>query len=263
MPFITRNLLKYFTFDSFSEFGIPHGFFTRIGGCSPKPWESLNLATSVGDSRNNVLENRRRILSALPRPQDSIFDVWQIHGNTVVIADKPRENGSTHQKADGIITSSPEITLLMLFADCVPIFVFDPRNNVVAIAHAGWKGTVNRIGANLINKLKNNFGTKPNEIIAGIGPSIGFDHYEIRQDVYEEAHVKLDQIAKSSIRYSGNQIHFDLKRANKEILKEQGVLRIEIADICTACNPLTWFSHRAENGKTGRFAGVLALPKPL
>jgi YfiH family protein len=125
--------------------GIKHGVFMRHGGCSPQPWSSLNLATSVGDSAEDVIENRDRISDALGLERNSFYDVWQVHSTKVVYAGQPRKIGRDHIKADAIITDQKNVALLMLFADCVPILLYDPERSIAACAHAGWKGTFNQI----------------------------------------------------------------------------------------------------------------------
>jgi len=261
MQIFEKNNLKYYCFESFSSLNIPHGFFSRIGGCSPVPWNTLNMATSVGDSQSNVINNRNKILTTLNRSENSIFDSWQVHGNAVLISNEPRKIHETHKRGDGIVTDNSSVTLMMLFADCVPIFLFDPRHHVVAIAHAGWQGTVNRISESVVKTLVTHFETRPCELVIGIGPSIGVDHYEIGLDVKSEVESKLGIIARKSLRLVNKRTYFDLWYANQAILQELGILRIEVANICTACDTTTWFSHRGENGKTGRFAGVLGLPE--
>ena len=260
MPFVKTDFLEYFVLESFTQLGIPHGFFTRQGGCSPKPWSSLNLATSVGDTKENVLENRRRILEVLRRPLNSIYDTWQIHGTNIVVTENARSITTPHVKADGIITKNQNVTLMMLFADCVPVILFDPRKKIIGIAHAGWKGTLDRIAEKLVWKMETTFGSDPKEIWAVIGPSIGPDHYEVGENVSQQVKTKLGVIANHSLTEINHRYHFDLWSANERILKETGILRIEIAHECTACNIEKWFSHRAEGGSTGRFAGVVSLP---
>jgi copper oxidase (laccase) domain-containing protein len=142
MPFHQAGVLRYFTFDLFDQHGLIHGLFTRHGGVSPAPWDSLNLGGTVGDERANVIENRRRLFEALDRPVESIFDSWQVHGREVICVDRPRPLDAPHPKADAILTDRPEITLFMRFADCVPILLYDPVRRVAGMVHAGWQGTV-------------------------------------------------------------------------------------------------------------------------
>ncbi|MDO9547283.1 MAG: peptidoglycan editing factor PgeF [Pelolinea sp.] len=232
----------------------------RRGGCSLEPWDSLNLATSVGDSRAAVIENRRRITEILKLEDNSIYDVWQVHSNRVISTDQPRGLDIPHLKADAIITGNPDVTLLMLFADCVPIMFYDPEKDVAAIAHAGWQGTVNGVVIETVKKLQTIFGTDPKNLIVCIGPSIRVDHYEVGQDVEKEIKNSFIETEEIIIKQDGK-IFLDLQNANRFLLKQYGVKNIFISKICTACNAQDWFSHRAENGKTGRFAVVMTVHK--
>lgn len=249
--------IKYYTLDSFDWLGIQHGFFTRSGGVSAPPWDTLNTAQTVGDTRENVIENRRRIFNALGRNVESIFDVWQVHSDIVLSTDAPRQLDQPHQKADGILTDRSEITLMMRFADCVPIMLFDTKNGAAGIVHAGWKGTLTRIAANAVEKMAAIYNTRPEDIIAGIGPSIGPDHYEVGDDVALYAKSVFNGFHDQVLRYESGKPHLDLWRANAITLGLCGVRNIEVAGFCTACNTGEWFSHRGDQGRSGRFAALL------
>jgi polyphenol oxidase len=254
-----QNGLHYYQFDSLSSFPLQQGIFTRRGGISPEPWQSLNLGGLSGDSRENIIENRKRIFSCFDLPVESIFDVWQVHGNRIICTESPRPLDQDHEKADAIFTSNPEVTLFMRFADCVPLFLFDPKQKVIGIAHAGRVGTLNRIAADCIDTMKQKYGSNPGDIVAGIGPSIGPDHYEVKDDVIHQAEICFDDLEGILSRSGDGKTYLDLWEANRRILKESGVEKIELAGICTACHSDDWFSHRAEHGKTGRFGALLAL----
>ncbi len=259
MPFHAIQGIEYYTFASLDRLGVRHGIFTRKGGVSPHPWESLNLGGLVGDPRENVVENRRRMFAALDRPVESIFDVWQIHSADVICADLPRPLDQPHQKGDAILTDRAEVTLAMRFADCVPILLFDPIRKVIGIAHAGWKGTVNRVAARAVTKMQMKYGSAPKDVIACIGPSIGPDHYQVGDEVAEQARKAFGEKAAGLLHEVNHAIHFDLWAANAWQLEEVGVKSIQIAEICTACDLERWYSHRAEHGRTGRFGAVISL----
>jgi YfiH family protein len=239
--------------------GVKHGVFTRKGGVSPGPWATLNLGGTVGDPRENVIENRRRIFEIFERPVESVFDVWQVHSAEVVCAESPRPLDQPHQKGDAILTNRAEITLLMRFADCVPIFLYDPKQKVVGIVHAGWKGTVNRTAAAAVLRMHSRYGTAPEDVIACIGPSIGPDHYQVGEEVVAEVQQAFSKKASLMLHAGNRKIHFDLWAANVWQLEEVGVKSIETAAICTACDLERWYSHRAEHGKTGRFGALISL----
>ncbi len=259
MAFIEAGAISFFKFESFPVRNLIQGIFMRYGGVSPVPWDSLNTATTVGDTRENIIENRRRIFAAVSRPVEGIYDVWQVHSSRVVCTDRSRPLNLPHEKADAIITDRPEITLFMRFADCVPIFLFDPMHKVVAIVHAGWKGTVNKIVSRSVEAMHDRYQTQGADILAGIGPSIGPDHYEIGADVLKRVHRAFGEDAPELLFQNGDRTYLDLWKANAINLRRSGVKEIEISGICTACRTTDWYSHRAENGKTGRFGALLAL----
>jgi YfiH family protein len=260
MGFITSNGLEYYQFDSFADFPIVHGIFSRKGGVSPEPWNSLNLGGTVGDTRSNVIENRKRIFDGIGREVSSHFDVWQVHGTEILIPLQPRGLNEPHLRADGILTDKPKITLLMRFADCVPIMLYDPRKHIAGLVHAGWQGTVKKIAARAVEKMQEFFQCDPKDIHAGIGPSIGPDHYEVQKDVIERFQgIFGDEETANFILSSGQKLKLDLWKANEFVLRKAGVENIEISAICTACDLTRWYSHRAENGLTGRFGAVIGL----
>jgi len=256
MPLIHQNGLRYFHFDTIHA---RHAIFTRHGGVSPEPWSSLNVGGTVGDDLSRVKENRLRCFHALGRAPESIFDVWQVHSADVVCARAPRPDGESLRQADIILTDTYEVTLYMRFADCVPILLHDRRNGIIGIAHAGWMGTLRDVATAAIDAMRRQYGSNPADIIAGIGPSIGPDHYEIGADVILQVMQKFADESESVLKSHNGKIHFDLWKTNQLLLERAGVGQIEVAGICTACHTDDWFSHRAEKGRTGRFGALLSL----
>ena len=181
MSFEINEGIRFFHFENFED-RITQAVFTRQGGTSPVPWESLNLGGTVGDDTERVRRNRDMALHAIRRSPDSVYDVWQVHGINVAIAEAARPKEAPHLQADVILSDKPGITLLMRFADCVPIFLHDPKKNVIGMAHAGWMGSVLGTVQEAIRKMQSHFRCNPADIKAGIGPSIGSDHYEIGSD---------------------------------------------------------------------------------
>jgi len=174
MPFQTNGGIRFFQFDSFRG-RVKHAFLARLGGVSPAPWRSLNLGGTVGDEPQRVQENRRLAFSTLGLDLVSLFDVWQVHGVEVAIADTPRRLDTPRQRADAILSNSPSVTLLMRFADCVPVLLFDPIHAVIGMVHAGWMGTVNGTLRAALNAMQERYGSQPGALYSGIGPSIGPD----------------------------------------------------------------------------------------
>jgi YfiH family protein len=256
MPFIQHNGLRYFQFDMLQT---RHAIFTRHGGVSPDPWGSLNVGGTVGDDLERVRENRLRSFYALGRAPESSFEVWQVHSADVVCARAPRPQGESLRQADIILTDAHEVTLFMRFADCVPILLHDPRKGVVGLAHAGWMGTLRDVVTATIHAMRKQYDSNPADIIAGIGPSIGPDHYQIGADVILQVMQKYGDESEILLKSHNGKIHFDLWKANILLLERAGVEKIESAEICTACHTDDWFSHRAEKGRTGRFGAMISL----
>jgi polyphenol oxidase len=259
MTFIRVGELRYYQFESFRLPGLVHAVFTRQGGTSPTPWKSLNLGGLSGDAKENVVENRRRIFAAMGLPVESIYDAWQVHGTEVICTDNPRPLDVAHVKADAILTDNPQVTLFMRFADCVPIFLYDPIRRVVGLVHAGWQGTIAQIARIVVERMVNEYGSTPADILAAIGPSIGPDHYEIGPDVVEKVKGVFSGAAPSLLLDREGKIYFDLWKTNQAILERAGVKQAQVAELCTACHTEDWYSHRAEMGKTGRFGALIAL----
>jgi len=258
MPFHDSGGVRYFTFDSLDAYGLRHGVVGRRGGVSPAPWKSLNLGGTVGDAPKRVAENRRRAFDALGLRLSSAFDVWQVHSADIVLAEGPRASQPIVQ-ADAILTRRQGVTLFMRFADCVPVLLFDPARRAVGLVHAGWLGTVRRTLSAAIRAMVQSFGTKPEELLAGIGPSIGPDHYAVREDVVGQIRSSLGPSAENHLHARDGSVHLDLWSASRALLEAEGVRKIEVAGLCTACDTAEWFSHRAEAGKTGRFGAVISL----
>lgn len=217
------------------------------------------MGGTVGDDSKRVRANRNLSLQAVGCDPSTVFDVWQVHAADVAYATAPRPDSESVRQADIILTDKPNVTLYMRFADCVPIMVHDPRRGVVGVAHAGWKGTVQDVAGSMVNAMREQYGSNPSDLVAGIGPSIGPDHYEIGRDVIAQVMQKFGEEAEQVLPSQDGKIHFDLWKTNKLLLERAGIGIIEVAGICTACNTQDWFSHRAEKGRTGRFGALISL----
>jgi len=258
---ITQNLagLKYYQFENLRFNELTQAVFTRLGGVSPTPWKSLNLGSSVGDDPDRVQENKNKLLGAIGYSSVQLSQVHQVHSAKVVVVTEPDNHKSRLKQADAMITNIPGILLLMRFADCVPILLYDPVKKAAGIAHAGWQGTVKEVAFTIVNEMVIQYGTNPSDLITGIGPSIGPDHYQVGIDVIDAVkntyRDKWDQV----LIQGSDDVKFNLWKANEISLRKAGVLYIETAGICTGCSVVEWFSHRGENGKTGRFAAAIGL----
>jgi YfiH family protein len=258
MPFRQVGALRVFQFESLNHPGLLHAVFTRGGGVSPEPWRSLNLGGTVGDARDRVQQNRQRALEAIGRTAESLYEIWQVHSAHALRVDQPRGAAPLVQ-ADILVTDAPQVTLLMRFADCLPILLFDPARGAVGLAHAGWLGTVRKAAAAAVRAMRQAFGSRPRDLLVGIGPSIGPDHYAVGQDVVAMLHDSFGARAEQHLRRNNGSIHLDLWSANRQLLEEEGVEAIEVAGLCTACHLEDWYSHRGEHGRTGRFGALIAV----
>ena len=263
MGFQNMGAIRFYSFDLFKGFNIHNAVITRAGGVSQAPYASLNLGGTVGDLPEHVQQNKRIALQTLGLTTESIYEVWQVHGDEVVRTDRPRLPGEPHRKADIILTNTPGVSLLMRFADCVPIFLFDPVRRVIGLVHAGWKGTVLKTAQRAVEGMSVCYGSRPGDVLAAMGPSIAAHHYLVGEDVENQVRVVFrDRSSELLGRVNGGSrpgYILDLWAANRLILEQAGVKDIEIAGLCTACNLGDWYSYRAEEGRTGRFGALIAL----
>ncbi|MBN1285333.1 MAG: peptidoglycan editing factor PgeF [Anaerolineae bacterium] len=242
----------------FRRLPLVHGVFTRLGGVSAPPWDSLNLGSTVGDDPRAVARNHALVWQALALDGVQPSTVWQVHGAETIVATEPTLDRDHLVRADGIITDRPNLALTMRFADCTPIFLHDPVRGVIGLAHAGWRGTVVGAGPSAVCKMVEVFGCRPADIWAGIGPSIGPARYEVGPEVVTAVREAFEY-AGGLVRRVGSGFYLDLWAANQLALLRVGVGRVDVAGICTASRTDEFFSHRAEGGRTGRFGAVLTL----
>jgi YfiH family protein len=259
MILVNKELVRFYTFESFRGAGVVQAVFTRSGGVSEAPFASLNTGGTVGDDPQAVTQNRLRCFSTLGLDIRTMFDVWQVHSHEVVFAETPRPAESPHQRADIILTDQPGVSLFMRFADCVPIFLVDPVRRVIGMAHAGWVGSVDQVAAIAVQAMAGRYHCQPGHILAGIGPSIGIEHYPVGEDVINRVKQAFPDDAGKLLIEHDDGTHFNLQTANRISLETQGITRIEDSGICTACHLEDWYSHRGESGRTGRFGALLAL----
>ncbi len=263
--------IELYLFENLSAFeNVTHFITSQKGGYSKGNFQGLNIGFNVGDDDRNVLRNRKILSKALNIPIDSFTFADQCHGcNIRFVESNMRGFGATDEKSslkniDGMITSTPGICITVKVADCVPVILYDHENHIAAVIHAGWKGTIAQITGKTLEKMINFCGSKPMNVYAGIGPSIGPCCYEVGQNVYRE--FQKSGISKKDIITFSEQkdkYYFNLWQANKNQLTELNVKpeNIEEAFMCTKCNNENFFSARASDGKTGRFATGIMLKK--
>lgn len=259
----------YLTYPLLENTGIvKHGFSTRIGGVSEGVLSSMNLSFSRGDDENTVRENFRRMAKALGVEEDNFVFSHQTHTTNVrkvTLEDKGKGlmKPLDYQDVDGLITDVPGLCLSTFYADCVPLYFVDPIQKAIGLSHSGWRGTVGKIGLVTVQKMQEEYGSNPEDIIAAIGPSICQDCYEVSEDVIAAFQRRFDKKHWESLYYkkTNEKYQLNLWKANEIVLEEAGVLKEHIAatNLCTCCNHEQLFSHRATQGKRGNLAAFLAL----
>jgi YfiH family protein len=247
--------LVYYQFPSLLAYAdLAHGLFTRQGGHSIGPWTSLNTGHTVGDDLQAVEANHRLICETLQIEQSDIVSPHQVHSTTVRVVGR-EHRGQVCPETDALITAHPGVPLMLRFADCVPVLLYDPRRHVVGLAHAGWRGTVGGIVGATVQAMSNELGCRPCDIVAGVGPAIGPCCYEVGDDV-AGAFRDTPQVLRAA---GDGHWYLDLWAANREQLARAGVRDVTMANTCTACHTDEWFSHRAERGRTGRWGALIGL----
>lgn len=255
---------------------VKHCFTTRLGGVSKGIFSTMNLSFSRGDDRLAVEKNYRRLAEVMDVKYENFVFTNQTHTVNVrkVTADDAGKGiirACDYSDIDGLITNEPGIVLSTFYADCVPLYFVDPVHKAIGMSHSGWRGTVARMGKVTIAAMRDEYGSRAEDIICAIGPSICQDCYEISADVAEKflcefaAHaqeiLKENQRNENIKNFSEKKYYLNLWRANEIVLLEAGVKKehIAITDICTCCNSKILFSHRASHGKRGNMGGFLCL----
>lgn len=257
-----RDGIVFFEFESLAGYGrIRHAVFSRQGGISSAPFDSLNLSVSVADTKERVYANRRHAYGLFGRDTDSVVHAHLVHGNAVARVTQAN-NGTWVEHVDGIVTNELGCALTMNFADCTPIFLYDPVQQAIGLGHAGWKGSVVDLPGAMVRKMEAEFGSKPADLLACVGPSISWEMYEVDEPLVGEVQAGFVNWALLLQRVDGGgngRFHYNLPLANKVRLEQAGVTQIELSGLCTASNTDLFFSHRAEKGKTGRFGTIFVL----
>ena len=267
----TENNLWHGKFSTFPDDIVTHAVSTRQGGVSHAPFDGLNLALHVGDKAENVIANRKKFAQSLGFDIADIVTPNQVHGEKIFRVDELyRGRGSTNYadsipETDALITDVPKLPLMLCFADCVPIFFVDVDNRAIGLAHGGWRGTFKKIAAKTLLKMSDEFGTRPENCLIGIAPSIGACCYEVGGEVVSKCKEIFPANVDELLTERDGKIFLDLWRANVVQLLEVGALaeNIDVAGECTCCNDGWYFSYRAAHQKnldrTGRIAAFIAL----
>ncbi len=263
-----KDGVLYITFPLLDKLDfVTHAFTTRIGGVSEGIYSSMNMSFTNGDSERKVYENYCRVCAVMGTDPAKAVLSQQTHTNNVRIVSqddigKGIVKGRDYTDVDGLITNLRGVTLVTQYADCTPLLFCDPVKKVIATSHAGWRGTASEIGRITVEKMYNNFGCNPKDIICAIGPSICQGCYEVDDAVYIPiSNIPYLNKDKIFIKKENGKYMLNLWETNKQILTNAGIKEenINVTDICTNCHPDVFHSHRFTKGKRGNLAALIAL----
>lgn len=258
---------KYLKITEFEKKGAKAFFTSRKKGVSKENYKSLNLGLHTQDKNANVIKNRKLVAKKLKLNFSSFTTAEQIHSNNVYVV-KENDSGkgsldynNSLKNIDALITNSSNIVLFSYYADCVPLYFFDPQNKVIALAHAGWKGTLTKIALKVLKKMKLNFSTKIDNCLVAIGPAISKKNYEVDKNLIKKFDKEFKNISNFVAQKSENKYLLDLKSLNENMLLETGVSKENLikSKHCTYEDNENFFSYRRDNGKTGRMASIISL----
>ncbi len=243
----------------FEHLEAPHGFTTRSGGVSQAGYASLNLGLNSGDQRLAVRENYRRFFQELQIEKKQIAATNQAHSDFIARIDK-LDDFRVYGDTDGLMTNKKGITLMTYYADCTPLYFYDPVMEVVGVAHSGWKGTERKIGMKMVRQLGNEYGSKPEDIKVGIGPNITLEAYEV-DDLFLNRFEDREFFQPFFIQMQSGRYHFDMVESNRAILLESGILpeNLQVSGHCTYSESDLFFSYRRQGEESGRMSGFIRL----
>ncbi len=246
---------------------VPHGFTTRLGGVSEGYLSSLNLGFHRGDRPENVAKNHEILANALGYDLNNLIFCQQVHSDRIRRVTKNDRLGLDHHRypeGDGLITNDPGTALMVFTADCTPILLSDPVTGAVGAVHAGWRGTAADIAGKAVEAMVREFGCRPEDIRAAIGPNIDQCCFQTDGEVPEAMLAAFGPEAQAHIRQDGDKYYVNLKAINGLALRRRGVGDICLSTACTMCQPDRYWSHRVTAGRRGsQGAVILCRRKPL
>jgi YfiH family protein len=255
MQRFNHNGVVFYRFEGLAgEPGLDHALFTRRGGVSQPPFDTLNVGHTVGDDLAAVEINHRRALAALGWQKQDTATAHLVHGARVGLVG-PTDLGRVRPETDALVTANPSVVLMLRFADCVPVLFYERRRRAIGLAHAGWRGVPAGVVPATVTTMVETLGCNPADLWAGVGPGIGPCCYKVGVEVAAQISAAVN--GSDPFRQENGRIYLDLWAAVQSQLEQAGVGQIEVAGLCTACHTEDWFSHRAEGGKTGRFGVVI------
>lgn len=259
--------LWYGVFPKLQEYKVKHAISTKLTGNSKLFEQALNISFNVQDCPDAVYKNREKIAQAINVKAADIVATRQVHSTNICRVDKTylgrgsKNFSEALAETDALITNEVDVPLLVFVADCVPLIIFDPQQRAIGVVHAGWRGTVQKIAAATVTRMQQEFGSKPENCLAFIGPSIGPCCYEVDEQVEQQVRKQFSFAAQVLQATRAGHWKFDLWQANKLQLEEIGLpaTQIFVSAVCTVENKNLFFSHRAENGFTGRMGVFVSL----
>jgi len=259
--------IQYITVPAWVSQRVKVGFSARTGGCSQAPYQSLNLGLHVGDDYAQVIANRQALTAALSASPEQMVCCQQVHGSEIALVDASLAGrGSVIYDTalpdyDGMVCHTPGLLLATFYADCFPLFFFDPVHRAVGLAHSGWKGVMGRIGARTVAEMGRCFNSRPPDIQVLIGPGIQSCCFEIGPELADRVRQEFSAVSSSIIDSRDTVYHWDLPATIRHILKQSGIRQDNImgCDLCPACRTDLFFSYRKEGGVTGRMAAMIGL----
>lgn len=257
--------ITYYTSPLLDANNIPHMFTTRHGGVSSGVFESLNFAVGAGsirDSQENVIKNHALAASCFGLTENDICRSYQNHSANVEVVGNDQKSTGIYKPpfpygVDGLVTAEKRLILSIRTADCVPVLLYDTKNNICAAVHSGWRGTLGRITSSAIEKMCS-AGADRGSIIAAIGPCIGVCCYEVGQELLD-AFTNADKEFEACFTTKNGKLYLDLTAANEMILIKSGIKEenISSAHLCTCCNRDDFFSHRREGANRGTMSALI------
>lgn len=256
-----KDGVKYLVITEFEDTNlVNHCFSTRIGGVSTGEAGTLNFGFTRRDTRENVLENFKIICKTIDVDYKKLVLTDQVHDNKVyMVTESDAGKGITRESdikhIDALVTNIPGIPIVTFHADCIPVFFLDVNKRAIGLAHSGWKGTYSNISKKVVEKMVEEYGTNPKDLMCGIGPSIMQCHFEVGDDV---AQMFRDKYGDDFIEIK-TKPHINLTSIVEKQLRECGVENIFQSNICTHCNNDIYYSYRGDNHKTGSLISLMAL----
>jgi YfiH family protein len=228
----TKSGPVFYQFESFSrQRETVHAVFTRIGGSSRPPFNTLNVGQLVGDDPQAVQGNLARIFDTLGIRQDRVVTAWQVHGSHAAVVGV-NHHGTVLDSTDALLTQSQDTYLLMRFADCLPLLLYDPVKRAVGLVHCGWRGVVSGVVANAVQALQESFGSRSEDTLAALGPAIRPCCYEVGPEVTEQIRQVFRNGDELLLRQSDGRAHFDLPGAVRAQLLRLVTNALTIASSC-------------------------------